>query len=251
MTEQIPPIPQDVDEEQVTAQAAHQPATPLPGELDRVREIILGSDRISRMQGAEVDRLRQVIFAEQMEEYERQFADFRRDIDRIASDLREVQDAVTEFEQNQTKRIEAMERDMRRDNDELRREIGRLNARGTLVQQLTTRAQQLELFGKDVSDNVRDLHSISTQQESELRALKLQFGDNREQYERKLDTLRREARQAEDALRAELRRVTNRLGDQKTDRKALAAMLMEVATRLETGSSVTGLLEDLTSISGE
>ncbi len=47
-------------------------------------------------------------------------------------------------------------------------------------------------------------------------------------------------------MRNELRRVATRLSDQKTDRKALATMLMEVATRLETGSSVTGLLEDLT-----
>lgn len=252
MTEQIPPIPQDVDEKDAPPPVPSQPAeTPPTGELERVREILLGPDRISRMQGAEVDRLRQVIFGEQMEEYDRRFADFRRDIDRVTGDLRAVQDSVTEFEKNQTKRIEAVERDMRRANDELRREIGRLNARETLVQQLTTRTQQLELLGKDFSDNIGDLHAISTQQEGDIRALKIHLGDNREQVERRLDSLRRELRQAEDALRAELRRVTNRLGDQKTDRKALAAMLMEVATRLETGSSVTGLLEDLTSISRE
>ena len=55
-----------------------------------------------------------------------------------------------------------------------------------------------------------------------------------------------EVRQAEDGLTTELRRVADRLDDQKTDRKALAAMLMEMATRLETGSSVAGLLEGLT-----
>ena len=201
------------------------------------------------MQGAEVDRLRQVIFGEQMEEYERRFVDFRRDMDRILTDLRLIQDSVTEFEKNQTKRIEVLEHEMRRANDELRREIGRLNARETLVQQLTMRTQQQELIGKDFSDNIADLHAVSTQQENEIRSLKALLGENREQYERRLDTLRREVRQAEDTLRAELRRVTNRLGDQKTDRKALAAMLMEVATRLETGSSVTGLLEDLASVS--
>jgi len=248
MTEQIPPIPHDIDEERTPPQST---TTPVAGELERVRQIILGPDRIQRMQSAEVDRLRQVIFGEQMEEYERRFVDFRRDMDRLLTDLRLMQDSVTEFEHNQTKRIDALERDMRRANDELRREIGRLNARETLVQQLTTRTQQQELLGKDFSDNISDLHSISTQQENEIRALKITLGDNREQYERRLDTLRRELRQAEDTLRAELRRVTNRLGDQKTDRKALAAMLMEVATRLETGSSVTGLLEDLTAISRE
>lgn len=252
MTEQLPPIPQDVDhEDSISSRTPPQPAELITGELERVREIILGPDRMQRMQGAEVDRLRQVIFGEQMEEYERRFMDFRRDIDRMLTDLRLMQDSITEFEQNQIKRIDALEHEMRRANDELRREIGRLNARETLVQQLSTRTQQQELLGKDFSDNIEDLHATATQQESEIRSLKIRLGENREQYERRLDTLRREARQAEDTLRSELRRVTNRLGDQKTDRKALAAMLMEVATRLETGSSVTGLLEDLTSISRE
>ena len=251
MTEQLPPIPQDVNEENVSSQPLPQPTEPDGGELERVRQIILGPDRLQRMQGAEVDRLRQVIFGEQMEEYERRFVDFRRDIDRMLTDLRLMQDSITEFEQNQIKRIDILEHDMRRTNDELRREIGRLNARETLVQQLSTRTQQQELLGKDFSDNIEDLHATATQQEGEIRSLKIRLGENREQYERRLDALRREVRQAEDMLRAELRRVTNRLGDQKTDRKALAAMLMEVATRLETGSSVTGLLEDLTSIPRE
>ena len=44
-------------------------------------------------------------------------------------------------------------------------------------------------------------------------------------------------------LKDDLRRLTDRLENQKTDRRALASMLIELATRLETGNTVTGLLE--------
>lgn len=244
MADQVPPIPQTSPEKN----PAPQPAASANGELERVREIILGPDLArQRIQGAEVDRLRQVIFGEQMEEYERRFADVRREMERILSDMRTVQDSVAEFEKSQTKRIEALERDLRRAHDELRRDVDRLGSRETALQQLVTRAQQQDLQSKTTQETLQELRAAQNQHENEVRTLKSALGENRDQQERRLDSLKREVRQAEDDLRAELRRVTDRLGDQKTDRKALAAMLMEVATRLETGSTVTGLLEGLTS----
>jgi chromosome segregation ATPase len=247
-----PPIPRaDTRPPSVTGKLA-EPAAPHEQELERVREIILGPDRVhQKLPGAEVDRLRQVIFGAQMEEYERRFLDLRRDMDRILTDLRLVQDSVSEFEKTQTKRIEALERDMRRANDEIRRELDRLNTREATVQQLLTRTQQQELFSRGVADRVSEVRDAHTQYERELTAFKGTVTEHRDQQERKLDALKHEVRQAEDTLRAELRRVADRLGDQKTDRKALAAMLMEVATRLETGSSVTGLLEGLTSTAND
>lgn len=243
MTDQVPPIPQTTPEKK----PAPQPTAPANGELERVREIILGPDLArQRIQGAEVDRLRQVIFGEQMEEYERRFADMRREMERILSDMRAVQDSVAEFEKSQTKRIETLERDLRRAHDELRRDVDRLGSRETALQQLVTRAQQQDLQSKTIQEVLQELRIAQQQHENETRVLKSALSESRDQHERRLDSLKREVRQAEDDLRAELRRVTDRLGDQKTDRKALAAMLMEVATRLETGSTVTGLLEGLT-----
>lgn len=232
--------------------AASSSLPPIPGappvqELERVREIILGPDRVhQRLPGAEVDRLRQVIFGAQMEEYGRRFSDLSREMDRMLTDMRLVQDSVSEFEKTQTKRIEGLEREMRRANDEVRRELERLSAREAMIQQLLTRTQQQELFARGVSDSVKELRDTFAQQERDLGSFKGSVGEHRDQQDRKLEALKREVRQAEDGLRAELRRVADRLGDQKTDRKALAAMLMEIATRLETGSSMTGLLEDLT-----
>ena len=228
------------------------PAAAMPDkELDQVREIILGPDTVrQRLRKPEVDRLREIIFGAQMEEYERRFADLHREMERLVGDLRQVQDGVSEFEQAQTKRLESLEREMRRATDELRREVDRLRAQEPLLQQILTQARQQEMMSQTLSDQIGELRKIVTQQGSDLTALRNTVGEHRDQRERKLDALKRELRGAEDSLRAELRRVADRLDDQKTDRKALAAMLMEIATRLETGSSMTGLLGGLTSPEG-
>ncbi len=227
------------------------PATMPDKELDQVREIILGPDTVrQRLRKPEVDRLREIIFGAQMEEYERRFADLHREMERLVGDLRQVQDGVGEFEQAQTKRLEALEREMRRATDELRREVDRLRAQEPLLQQILTQARQQEMMSQTLSDQIGELRKIVTQQGSDLTALRNTVSEHRDQRERKLDALKRELRGAEDSLRAELRRVADRLDDQKTDRKALAAMLMEIATRLETGSSMTGLLGGLTSPEG-
>jgi len=220
------------------------------GELDQVREIILGPDVVKqRLRKPEVDRLREILFGAQMEEYERRFSDLRREMERLIGDLRQVQDSVGEFEQNQTKRLEALEREMRRTTDDLRREVDRLRAQEPILQQILTQARQQEMLVQTLSEQIGELRKTVAQQGSDLTALRNTVGEHRDQRERKLDALKRELRGAEDSLRAELRRVADRLDDQKTDRKALAAMLMEIATRLETGSSVTGLLGGLTASS--
>lgn len=216
-------------------------------ELAKVREIILGPEAARRPGKAEVDRLREILFGAQMEEYERRFADLHRELERVLSDLRLVRDGVGEFEKAQTKQIETLEREMRRNADELRREVERMGTREALLQQLLTQMRQQEGAIQSLSESITRLHETLASQERELRMLKTSASEQREQQERKLDALKRELREAEDTLRAELRRIGDRLDDQKTDRRALAAMLMEVATRLETGTSVSGLLEELTS----
>jgi len=231
---------------QPTAPKGPAPTPPTQEELTRVREIILG-EAAWRPGKAEVDRLREIIFGAQMEEYERRFADLRREMERVLSDLRLVRDSVGEFEKAQTKQMETLEREVHRVSDELRRDVERLGAREALLQQLLTQMRQQEGMIQSLSENVTRLREALASQERDLRALKTAGSEQREQQERKLDALKRELREAEDNLRAELRRIGDRLDDQKTDRRALAAMLMEVATRLETGTTVSGLLEELTS----
>jgi len=230
----MPPKTQETQEES-------QP----PEELVRVREIIMGPDRARQSaRKAELDRLRDLLLGSQMEEYERRFTDLQREMERLFGDFRQVRDSINGFQKSQTQRIEALERDTRRTNDELSREVDRLRTQSPAVQQLVTQNRQQQMLTQGLTDETNDLRKTVTQQEQDLRSLRTSVGQYRDQHERSLDTIKREVRQAEDQLRAEVRRVADRLDDQKTDRKTLAAMLMEMATRLETGSSVPGLLED-------
>ncbi len=215
-------------------------------ELEKVRELILGPDTLQQRFGkAEVDRLREIIFGTHLQEYDRRFADLKREMERVLNDLRQVQETVNDFEKAQTRRLETMEREMLRADDDLRREINRLRAQEALVQQLITQARQQELLNQNTADNTKELGKGLGQQERDLRTLKTTVEEHREQNERKLDLLKREARQNIDDLRVELRHLVDRLDDHKTDRKALASMLVEIATRLETGSHVSGLLGEL------
>lgn len=223
-------------------------------DLDRVRELILGDEATPQRLGqSEVDRLREIIFGSHIEEYERRFEDNRREQERVVGDLRMVQDSVHEFEKAQTKRIETLQQEMHRTSDELKHEMKRLSeqlrSREALLQQLLNQARQQEMLRKELLTDTKEQNKILAQQERDLKVFRSNVEEHRGQYERKMDALKHEVRQSEDDLRDELRRMADRLDYQKTDRKALASMLMEIATRLETGSSVTGLLEDLTSSS--
>ncbi len=218
----------------------------LQEDLDKVREIILGPDPLrQRLQNAEVDRLRNILFGPQIEEYERRFTDMHRELERMASDLGEARERLAELERTLWRRMETLELDIRKLTDELRRESDRQRRNEVVMQQIAVQARQHEEIMKTSSDTLLDMRKTHMAHETELRSAKAGIIDARDQIEQRGQALRREIRQAEDGLRAEMRRVADRLEHQKTDRKALASMLIEVAARLETGDSVTGLLEGL------
>lgn len=215
-------------------------------EIDRVRDLILGPDRThSRLQPAEVDRLRTIIFGAQMEEYNRHIVDLRHTLERVQRDLHGVQDRLVNVEQTQLRRCDALEQELRRTGDELRRTIERGRGRDEQLQGVQAQLQQHELVRQTLATQTADLHAAHERQSGEQRALHNLVSDYREVGERQIQALRRELRQTDDDLRAEFRRVADRLEHQKTDRKALAAMLSEVATRLESGDSMTGVFEAL------
>lgn len=215
-------------------------------DLERVREIILGPDATrQRLRGAEVDRLREILFGAQIEEYERRFNDLHRNLERLHADLREAHERIGEVEKSAARRIEGLELTVRRLADEQRREAERQRSRDALVQQLVAQVRQHEETIVGIGEGLLDLRKAHQSNEAELRTNKSELIDTRDQLEQRAQGLRRDLRSSEDALRDELRRVADRLEHQKTDRKALASMLIEIATRLETGSSVTGLLEGL------
>ncbi|MCS6888855.1 MAG: hypothetical protein NZQ09_11655 [Chloroflexus sp.] len=215
-------------------------------ELERVRQIILGSSTRQPRQ-AEVDRLRDILFGPQMEEYARAFSDLRRQIEHLNDDVRQLQDRLSEVEKAMLRRFDALDVEARRLNDELRRETERARAREALLQQVSAQVRQHEAALNGLGDGVSELRRVQGHHDLEIRSSRANLAETRDLLEQRTQTLRRELRSAEDALRTELRRIADRLDNQKTDRKALASMLIEIATRLETGSPVAGLLEGLSS----
>ena len=218
----------------------------VPEELERVREIILGPDPLrQRLRHAEVDRLREILFGAQIEEYERCFADLRREVQRIASDVNDIRERLADLEKAMARRLETLELDTRKLADDLRRESDRQRSRESLLQQIATQVRQHDDSIKMTGETLSDLRKSYASHEAELRSIRAGMIDVRDQIEQRVQATRREIRHTEDELRAELRRIAERLDYQKTDRKALASMLIELAARLETGSTVTDMLEGL------
>jgi chromosome segregation ATPase len=216
------------------------------GDLDRVREIILGPDQTrGRLRRAETDRLRDILFGAQIEDYERRFSDLRREAEHLKGDLSQAQERLAELEKSQLRRFDQLELDLRRVSDELGREQERQRGRDVLIQQIAAQVRQHEELITGTSASVVDLKKTQTNHELEIRSAKSDLVDVRDRIEQRSQALRRDIRHSEDTLRAELRRITDRLESQKTDRRALASMLIEIATRLETGNTVTGILEGL------
>ncbi|MDW8147617.1 MAG: hypothetical protein RMJ48_15175 [Roseiflexaceae bacterium] len=215
-------------------------------ELERVRQIILGPDPLrQRLRQAEVDRLREILFGAQIEEYERRFTDLRREVQRIGADLLDMRERLIDLEKTITRRIETLELDTRKLTDDLRRESDRQRSREALMQQIATQVRQHDDQLKVSGETILELRKTQTLHESELRSIRAGIIDVRDQIEQRVQALRREIRHTEDELRTELRRIADRLEYQKTDRKALASMLIELAARLETGGTVTDMLEGL------
>ncbi|MGB9739257.1 hypothetical protein [Chloroflexus sp.] len=215
-------------------------------ELERVRQIILGTGTRQPRQ-AEVDRLRDIIFGPQMEEYARAFSDIRRQIEHLTNDVRQLQDRLAEVEKAMVRRFDTLDNETRRINDELRREVERARAREALLQQVSAQLRQHEAALNGLSDGVSELRRVQGHHDLEIRSGRAGLAETRDLLEQRTQALRREIRSAEDVLRSELRRIADRLDNQKTDRKALASMLIEIATRLETGSPIAGLLDGLSS----
>lgn len=78
-----------------------------------------------------------------------------------------------------------------------------------------------------------------------LGQLEEQLSETDRTNEKKLQTLRRELRQADDDVRQELRRTNDRLTDEKTDRLMLGELFVTLGNQLKSGGSLTDLLRDL------
>jgi hypothetical protein len=79
--------------------------------------------------------------------------------------------------------------------------------------------------------------------QQEVDRLAEQLNEQDGTHNKKLQALRKETRQGDDALREELRQIAKTLTGDKVDRIALGELFTELGAHLKTGGSLTDLLE--------
>jgi uncharacterized coiled-coil DUF342 family protein len=70
-----------------------------------------------------VDRIREIIFGNQMRDYQQQFQAMQRDLDRLRGDIDRLSGQITEQDSGQGKKIETLRQETRQANDDLRDEL--------------------------------------------------------------------------------------------------------------------------------
>jgi chromosome segregation ATPase len=104
------------------------------------------------------------------------------------------------------------------------------------------------LFGHQMRDFQQRFDAVRRDLErlqGELDRIRQQLADQDIEQGKKLGTLRQEARDADEALRSELRETAALLSDQKTDRAVLAELLIQVGKDLKSGGSFDSALKAL------
>jgi len=71
----------------------------------------------------EVDRIRDIILGPQLREYEQRFQIIQRDLERLQQELDHLTEQLANQDSEQSKKLQALRRDMRQGDDDLRGEL--------------------------------------------------------------------------------------------------------------------------------
>jgi predicted nucleic acid-binding Zn-ribbon protein len=71
----------------------------------------------------EVDRIRDIIFGPQIRDYEGRFQNVQRDLDRLQQEIDRLIEQLTSQDNSQNKKLQALRREMRQADDDLRGEL--------------------------------------------------------------------------------------------------------------------------------
>jgi chromosome segregation ATPase len=168
--------------------------------------------------GGNIDKIRDILFGGQMRDYERRFARLEERVAKEAADLRD--DTRRRFET-----LEAF----------VRQELEALGER--LQSEQRTRDEAVQNVSRTVDETRHALERKLAQADEESsrgrRDLRRQLLDQSKQ-------LSDEIRQKHDELRAIIEREVAALGNDKTDRAALAGLFSEVALRLTNEFKIPG-----------
>lgn len=90
----------------------------------------------------------------------------------------------------------------------------------------------------------RDLERL----QGELDQLNEALSDQGRDFDKRLQQLKRDTRQSDDDIRAELRATSEKLTDEKVDRLALGELFVELGNHLKAGGSLADVLKSLSQI---
>ncbi len=162
-------------------------------------------------EGANVDKIRDILFGSQMRDYEKRFARLEENINKALDVLRD----------DLTKRIETLSSFVQKEVESLGQRIKTEKAeRGEGAKEL---AQELKDASKALEKKIAGLDEQLSDSQSELRAKILEHAKN---FAGEVERLRREADAALD-------REVQGLRHDKTDRAALADLFAELSLRLK------------------
>jgi len=100
---------------------------------------------------------------------------------------------------------------------------------------------QMRSYQERFQQIARDMERL----QQELDRLSQQLAEQDGSQSKRLQALRHEVREADDNLRAELRRRADELTSDKVSRDSLGELLVELGTRLQSGGSLSDLLESI------
>ena len=90
----------------------------------------------------------------------------------------------------------------------------------------------------------RDLDRL----QAEIDQLTESLTDQGRDFDKRLQQLKRDTRQSDDDIRAELRATSEKLTDEKVDRLALGELFVELGNHLKAGGSLADVLKSLSQI---
>jgi predicted nucleic acid-binding Zn-ribbon protein len=120
-------------------------------------------------------------------------------------------------------------------------------------EQLETSSQDVErirdiIFGNQMRDYHQRFEAFQrdlAQLQQQLDRLSEQLAEQDSHHSKKVQSLRQEMRQADDALRSELRETARKLTADKVEKTELGHLFLEIGTHLTEGRSVSDLLKGL------
>ncbi|HUO33590.1 MAG TPA: hypothetical protein VMU43_01230 [Candidatus Acidoferrum sp.] len=176
----------------------------------------LPNPSMNEKEGANVDKIRDILFGSQMRDYEKRFARLEEHLSKAIESLRE----------DVTKRLDTLSGFVQQEVDSLSQRIkAEKSERGEHLKEMSREFKDAE---KLLDKRISQLDSQLADGQSEIRAKILEHARN---FSSDIDKLRRESAAALD-------REVQTLRHEKTDRAALADLLAEFSLRLKNDFSL-------------